>query len=407
MKKQDAALKKNNPMEALKGLGNREGFKSVMSSVVAVLFGIIIGFFVMLIASIFSPTNTVGDAFIGLGIIFGGPFSSGQGNILLTIGDTIFYAVPLILTGLSVAIAFKTGLFNIGAPGQYLMGALGSLLVVYSVPSTNRAVGILVWIVAILVGTLMGVVWGMIPGILKALFGINEVIVCIMTNWISANIVTWVFSGMERLHNVGSGKSAYLIKPGTTLNFTPSLGLNKIFAGSYIDIGTILAIFIAVAMWVIMSKTVLGYELKACGANRDAAKYAGLNEKKYIIIAMGIAGGLAAIGGCLYFLNPGIEMQYKSVYQNLPAYGFNGIPAALLANCNPIGVIFSALFIRYINAASNYLSSAGFNQYFGDIIVAIIIYLAGFSRVFKNFIKMVARWFKKKDVGEENKGGNK
>ena len=407
MKKQDSALKKNNVLEAIKGLGSREGFKSVMSSVVAIIFGIIIGLFVMFIASIFSKTNSIGDAFIGLGIIFAGPFSSGEGNILLTIGDTIFYAVPLILTGLSVAIAFKTGLFNIGAPGQYLMGALGSLLVIYLVPKTNRATGILVWVVAILVGMLLGVLWGMIPGILKAIFGINEVIVCIMTNWIAANIVTWVFSAMESLHNVADGKAAYLIKPGATFNYTPSLGLNKIFAGSYIDIGIVIAILFAITIWVIMSKTVLGYELKACGANRDSAKYAGLNEKKYIIISMGIAGALAALGGCLYFLNPGIEMQYKSVYQNLPAYGFNGIPAALLANCNPIGVIFSAMFIRYINAASNYLSSAGFNQYFGDIIVAIIIYLAGFSRVFKDFIKIVAGWFKKKDSKKVNKGGNK
>ena len=369
-------------------LVKKAGFKSVLSSVLCIVAGLLIGLVVMIILSVINPMTSVGNAFQGLSIILGGPFSSGTAAYINTnLGDMIFYATPLIMTGVSVAIAYKTGLFNIGAAGQFLMGMTGSLLVALNIDTTgNPTLGVFVWILAVLCGVLCGMIWGAIPGFFRAVFNVNEVIVCIMTNWIAANIVSWTFSTMPHLINSGSGKSGYLITTAVTGNGTPTLGLDKVFKGSYIDAGIVVAIIIAIGIYIMLTKTTLGYELRACGANRYGAKYAGMNEKRNIILSMGIAGGLAALGGALYYLNPGIEFKWDSAYQSLPDYGFNGIPAALLGSNNPIAVIFVALFIRYLNMGGGNLPSAGFNKYIADVIIALIIYFAGFSKLFKDIL---------------------
>lgn len=365
----------------------KPGTKSIISSVLCILAGVVVGFIVMLIIAAASPDISAADAFKGLGIILGGPFSSGTAKYVnMNFGDMIFYSGPLIMTGLSVAVAFKTGLFNIGAPGQYYMGTMGSLLVALSIPSSNGAQSFFIWLFAIIVGMAFGALWGAIPGLFRAFFNVNEVIVCIMTNWISANIVTWVFSSMPQLVNTGMGKSGYLITTATTGNGTPKIGLDKIFPGSYIDIGIILAIVVAIVLVIILNKTTFGYELKACGNNRYASKYAGMNEKRNVVLSMVIAGALAGVGGALYYLNPGIEFQFLSAYGSLPDYGFNGIPVALLASSNPIGIIFTGIFLRYIAQGGNELTSAGYNRYIADIIIALIIYFAGFSKLFVDIL---------------------
>ena len=369
-------------------LREKPGFKSVTSSILCIIAGILVGFLVMILLSFFNDRTSIGNAFQGLLVLLGGPFSSGRGAYIVTnLGDMIFYATPLIMTGVSVAIAYKTGLFNIGAAGQFLMGMMGSLLVALNINTNgNPTLGVLVWILAVIVGAICGMLWGAIPGFFRAVFNVNEVIVCIMTNWIAANIVSWVFGTMPHLINSGSGKSGYLITTAVTGNGTPTLGLNRIFKGSYIDAGIIVAILIAIIIHIILAKTTLGYELRACGANRDGAKYAGMNEKRNIILSMAIAGGLAAIGGALYYLNPGIEFKFDSAYGSLPDYGFNGIPAALLGSNNPIAVIFVSLFIRFLNVGGGNLPSAGFNKYIADVIIALIIYFAGFSKFFKDML---------------------
>ena len=365
----------------------KPGTKSIISSVLCILAGVVVGFIVMLIIAAASPEISAADAFRGLGIILGGPFSSGTAKYVnMNFGDMIFYSGPHIMTGLSVAVAFKTGLFNIGAPGKYFMGTMGSLLVAVSIPSSNGAQSFFIWLFAIIVGMAFGALWGALPGLFRAFFNVNEVIVCIMTNWISANIVTWVFSSMPHLANTGMGKSGYLITTAVTGNGTPKIGLDKIFPGSYIDIGIILAIVVAIVLVIILNKTTFGYELKACGNNRYASKYAGMNEKRNVVLSMVIAGALAGVGGALYYLNPGIEFQFLSAYGSLPDYGFNGIPVALLASSNPIGIIFTGIFLRYIAQGGNELTSAGYNRYIADIIIALIIYFAGFSKLFVDIL---------------------
>lgn len=375
--------------EKLQALFQKDAIQSIFSSLLCILAGILIGFIVMLVIALASNGKiTVADAFSGLATLLFGPFSSGSARSIITnFGDMIFYASPLIMTGLSVAIAFKTGLFNIGAPGQFLMGTAGSLLVALSIRTEGGIPGFLVWLLAILTGMMIGMIWGAIPGIFKAMLGVNEVIVCIMTNWIAANLVSYCFSIMPDLINTGHGKSGYLITTRMTGNGTPKLGLDAIFSDSYIDMSILIAVLFAVAVYIVINKTTFGYELKACGYNRNAAKYAGMNEKRNIILSMAIAGGLAALGGALYYLNPGIEFKFSSAYSKLPDYGFNGIPVALLASNNPIGVIFSGLFLRYLGQGGDNLVSCGYNRYISDIIIALTIYFAGFSKLIRSYLK--------------------
>ena len=386
-------------MEFIKKVFNSDGFKSVLSSLISILIGVFIGFLAMVIITFINPGNTFSDALQGVKIILSGPFTSNIQKYMLTnTGNMIFYAVPLIFTGLSVAIAYKTGLFNIGAPGQYIMGTIGSLYIALSFQPATRAEGVLIWILALLVGTVLGALWGIIPGVLKAFFNINEVIICIMTNWIAANLSSWFFKYQTAIQANDAAKGGYLTKIVTT--YTPKLGLDKLLPGSLLDGSIVIAIIVAIIIYIILNKTTFGFELKACGSNKDASKYAGLNEKRNIIISIAIAGALAGMGASLYYLNPGIEYKYISQYAALPAYGFNGIASAFLANCNPIGTIFSSLFIRYLNIGGDYLVKVGFNRYVADIVVAVIIYMAGFTRIIKERLATIS---KKKIVEEKPK----
>lgn len=363
-----------------------EGMKSVISSLLCIFAGILVGFIVLLILAFTSDKIPVSDAFEGISIILAGPFASGSAqNIAFVLGDMFFEAAPLLMTGLSVAIAFKTGLFNIGAPGQYLMGAMGSIVVALSIPTTP-ATAFWVWLLALITGMLCGMLWGLIPGLFKAFLGVNEVIVCIMSNWIAANVVSWVFSVNKQFINTAGGKTAYTLPTTANGVYTPKLGLDKLFPGSNIDIGIFLAILIAIGVYILMNKTTLGYELKACGHNKNAAKYAGMNEKRNIMLSMAIAGGLAALGASLYYLNGGAELAWNT-YGKLPDNGFNGIPVALLASNNPIGVIFSSMFLRFIDKGGyNLAGFTAYNEYVSDLIIAVIIYFAGFSMLIKGML---------------------
>ena len=365
----------------------KEGIKSIISSLLCILGGMLVGFLVLLVIALVSEDIPVAHAFKGLRIILSGPFAplatSGSNiNIMRILGNMLFQAAPLLMTGLSVAIAFKTGLFNIGAPGQFLMGAMGAIITAHSIPSTPQT-AILVWILSVAVGTVCGMLWGLIPGFFKAILNVNEVIVCIMSNWIAANLVSWVFSANRRFTDSSSGRTMYALKTSVNGVTTPKLGLDQIFKGSDIDIGILIAIAVAIIMYIMMSKTTFGYELKASGYNKHAAKYAGMNEKRSIMVSMAIAGGLAAMGATLYYLNAGSDFTWDT-YNKLPAYGFNGIPVALLASSNPLGVIFGSVFLRYVDLGGYYLSGmTNYNEYVSDLIVAVIVYFAGFSMLIK------------------------
>lgn len=374
----------------LQTLGRSDGFNKLLSSLISIVVGLLVGGIVVLIVGLVEPKITSGSVWDGIRLIFAGILSTGRdaagsltwGFNAQNIGNMLFRATPLIMTGLSVAVAFKTGLFNIGAPGQYLMGTLASLCIALSIPSSSVPAGV-IWVLALLGGMLAGALWGAIPGLLKALLNINEVLACIMTNWIAANLVTWMFDISNFKNMVENTKSGYIYK--TTYNgvATPKLGLDKLFPGSQINAGILLAILLAIVVYIIMQKTTFGYQLKACGSNRHAARYAGIPDKRNIVLSMAIAGALAGTGAALYWLSGNTEF-YWTTYQSLPAVGFNGIPVALLAINNPIGVIFAGIFMAMLDIVGMQLTNlTAYNEYITDVIIAVIVYLSAFSLVIR------------------------
>ena len=374
----------------LQTLGRSDGFNKLMSSLISILVGLLVGGIVVLIVGLVEPKITGSGIWDGIRLIFGGILSTGRdaagtltwGFNAQNIGNMLFRATPLIMTGLSVAIAFKTGLFNIGAPGQYLMGTLASLSIALGIPSTSVPAGI-IWVLALLGGMLAGALWGAIPGLLKALLNINEVLACIMTNWIAANLVTWMFDISNFKNMVENTKSGYIYKTSFNGVATPKLGLDKLFPGSQINGGILLAILLAVVVYVIMQKTTFGYQLKACGSNRHAARYAGIPDKRNIVLSMAIAGALAGTGAALYWLSGNTEFDWTT-YQSLPAVGFNGIPVALLAINNPVGVIFSGIFMAMLDIVGMQLTNlTAYNEYITDVIISVIVYLSAFSLVIR------------------------
>ena len=371
----------------------KDGAQKLLASLLSIIIGLAVGSVVVLIVGLANPAISLHGAWEGIRLIFAGILSTGRdaaGSLTwgfnpTSMGNMLFRATPLIMTGLSVAVAYKAGLFNIGAPGQYLMGTMVTLMVALSIPTTVVPPA-LVWLIAFLAGCLAGALWGALPGLLKAFLNINEVLACIMTNWIAANTVTWLFDISNFKNLVESTKSGYIYK--TTYNgvATAKLGLDKLFPGSQVNGGIIIAIVLAIAMYILMNKTTLGFELKACGSNRHAARYAGIKDKRNIVLSMAIAGALSAAGASLYYLSGNTEF-FWSTYQSLPATGFNGIPVALLAVSNPIGVIFSGIFMSMLDIVGLQLTNlTAYNEYITDVIIATIVYLSAFALVIRLMI---------------------
>ena len=371
----------------------RDGTVKLLASLLSIVIGLVVGGLIVLFVGLGNPSIGADGAWEGLRLIFAGILSTGRGASgalswgfnPTNVGNMLFRAMPVIMTGLSVAVAFKTGLFNIGAPGQYLMGTMVSLIIALSIDTAAVPAG-LVWLLAFVCGILAGALWGCIPGLVKAFLNINEVLACIMTNWIAANIVTWVFDGSVYRNVTEGTKSGYIYKTSFNGVATAKLGLDKLFPGSQVNAGILIAVVFAVALYILMNKTTLGFELKACGANRHSARYAGISDKRNIVLSMAIAGALAGGGAALYYLSGNTEF-FWTTYQSLPAEGFNGIPVALLALNNPIGVIFAGLFMAMLNIIGLQLTNlTAYNEFITNVIIAIIVYLSAFSLVIRMFI---------------------
>ncbi|MBR1455030.1 MAG: ABC transporter permease, partial [Lachnospiraceae bacterium] len=282
---------------------------------------------------------------------------------------------------------FKTGLFNIGGSGQFLMGAFGGVLI----GLTGEKFGPMQWVVALLFATLLGALWGAIPGILKAYFNVNEVITCIMLNYISLFLVNMTVKGNTLLFNNLRNESRDIPAAANI----PKLGLDKIFDGSSVNSGIIIAILAAIILYIVLEKTTFGYELKACGFNKVASKYAGINENRSIVMSMLIAGAICGLaGGIMLLSGTGRHIEIKDV---IPNEGFNGISVALLGVSNPIGIIFSGLFIAYLTAGGFYLQLFHFSKEIIDIIIAVIIYFSAFALI----VKMILAKFSKKPPERE------
>lgn len=381
-------------------LGNASsGIGTLLASLLCILIGLVIGFIVLLILGWITMAQkgnevSFGQMLIttwekGMKPILCGGFYSSANAMGMGVRMEILQAAPLVMTGLSVAFAFKTGLFNIGAAGQYTVGAFFAL---YSSIMLK-----LPWWVCLLASALGGAIWGAIPGIFKAFLNVNEVITAIMFNWIGLyGVNTLIYQdGSGPMYNAKTAKT-YTIKQTSANSLIPTFNIgsegNEYFGKMFMPtIGIFIAIGLAVLIWVVINKTTFGYELKACGHNKDAAKYAGINDKKNIVLSMTIAGALAGFGAGLFYLSGSKEWE-PMVSTALPTVGFNGISVALLASSNSLGCIFSAIFISHITVGGGFMDASIFPGEVSDIISGVVIYLCAFSLLFKSGImKMLNR----------------
>ena len=342
-----------------KNLLKRDGVQSLIASLLCVGLGLLIGYIVLLIinpAGAGEAITTVIKNFL----TYKKPETQ-----MKYFGNTLVRTAPLLMCSLSILFAYKAGLFNIGAAGQYCAGAGMAL---YAALAWHMP-----WWLCMIMAMLGGALLGVISGLLKSYCNVNEVISGIMLNWITLYVVNIL------LTNVKEAASPYTM-PVAHVNggaIIPSLGLGKLFNNNqYVTLAIPLAILIAVGLHILLEKTRLGYELKATGNNKNAAKYCGMAERRNLILTLAIGGALAGLGAAMLYLT-GYE-QWQCSQSSVPAMGFNGIAAAFLGGLNPIGTILASFFIQHITIGGAYVDKTMYCAQVSDLISAIIIYLCGF-----------------------------
>ncbi len=358
------------------------GFQTILASLLCIVLGLLVGFIVLLVI------NPGGAAGAIAAILKNFLYYPSGAAAMKYFGTTLVNASALLMCSLSVLFAYKVGLFNIGAAGQYVVGAGACLYCALALKMP--------WIVCLIVAVIAAALVGGVSGALKAYFNVNEVISCIMLNWISLYCVNML------LVSVKEQSTPYTIplSSGNKSALLPNLGLDKLFTNNeFVTIGLPLAVVMAILVWVLLEKTKFGYELKATGLNKNAAKYCGMKEQRNVILTMMIAGGLAGFAAGIYFLT-GIE-QWMVQQTSVPAMGFNGIAAAFLGGLNPIGTIFSSYFIQHITSGGTYVDKSMYCSQISDLISAFIIYLCGFVLFFRLWFN---RWLDKRDE-KAKKGG--
>jgi simple sugar transport system permease protein len=373
-------------MKQKKSFLRNDAVQSLLCSLACIIIGVLVGYIVLLIIN---PTG----ANQAIGAILKNWLSSSTKSLRLkNLGSTLVNAAPLLLCSLSVLFAYKVGLFNIGAAGQYAIGA-GACL--YGALALH-----LNWFCCMILAIIAGSLLGALCGLLKSKCNVSEVISGIMLNWIA------LYSTNLLLNNVKESTSPYTfqLKGYASQAILPSFGLEKLFNNyQYMTIAIPLSIIAAIVVWVILEKTKFGYELRATGMNKNAAKYAGMKENRNIILTLTISGGLAGLGAACLYLS-GIS-QWTCTATSVPSMGFNGIAAAFLGGLNPIGAIFSSYFIQHITSGGAGINLSVYPSQVADLISAVIIYLCGFVMFFK---LMLNKFLDKKDSKKlsNSKGGD-
>lgn len=362
------------------------GFQTILASLLCIIIGLLIGYIVLLIIN----PKGAGKAIVA--ILKNFLYYPSAVAAKKYLGTTLVKASALLMCALSVFFAYKVGLFNIGAAGQYVVGAGACLYfgLKFDMP----------WYICLLAAMLAAAIVGGISGALKAYFNVNEVISCIMLNWISLYCVNMLLTGVKE-------QSTPYTRPLSSVNkdaLLPTMGLDKLFSNNqFVTIGIVFSVLIAIVVWIVMEKTKFGYELKATGLNKQAAKYCGMHEKSNTILTMMIAGGLAGLGAGIFYLS-GIE-QWMVQQTSVPAMGFNGIAAAFLGGLNPIGTIFSSYFIQHITSGGTYVDKTMYCSQISDLISAFIIYMCGFVLFFKIWLNRYLDKRDEKRAAKEQEGG--
>ena len=336
-----------------------EALQTLASSLICIILGIAIGYIALLIVN---PSGA-GEAIMEVLKNF---LHYSKANLQIkNFGNTLVKTAPLLMCSLSILFSYKVGLFNIGAAGQYCVGICASIYC-----AIQFGLG---WVPCMIIAAVCGALYGAFVGLLKSYCNVNEVISGIMLNWIALYATNLV------LVNVKESTSPYTYHLSThgAQAILPGLGFDKIFAGNnYVTLALPLSILTAVIIHVVLEKTKFGYELKATGFNKNAAKYCGMAEKRNIIVSLMISGAIAALGAAFMYLTD--YEQWSCTTTAVPAMGFNGIAAAFLGGLNPIGTIFSSYFIQHITNGGAYVDKTMYCAQISDLISSIIIYLCGF-----------------------------
>lgn len=376
----------------MKKILKNDAVQSLLTSLICIIVGMFVGYLVLLLIEPSGAAEAIGAVaknFLGY---------SRTNMQLKHLGTTLVKTAPLLMCSLSILFSYKVGLFNIGAAGQYVIGSCACL---YAALGLGWG-----WIPCMLFAAFAGAVFGMLTGALKAYFNVNEVISGIMLNWIGLYFTNMLLATVKD----ASSAYTYTLKAKGKNAILPTLGLDALFNGNkYVSIAIPLSIIFAIIVWVVLNKTKFGYELKATGYNKHAAKYCGMAEKRNIIVSLAISGALAGLAGSFLYQTD-IE-QWQVTISSVPAMGFNGIAAAFLGGLNPIGAIFASFFIQHITEGGTHVDLTIYCSQISELISALIIYLCGFV----GFLKMamntsLAKSEEKKHTESENKkekGGDK
>ena len=323
------------------------GKNSIYSSVASVLLG-------LLISVVFVVLSSSTGFFDSISLLFRALWegSFGSKNSLI---ETLVFTTPLLFTGLAHSLAFKTGLFNIGVEGQFVIGMLAAGLVgiIPGIPPILHS------IFALIAAALGGLLWAVIPGYLKAKTGSNEVVNSIMMNFIAMYLSNYI---VRRIKPPGTEATPLIEKNAELWRF---LGSNY-----RLNIGIFIALVLIIGVYYLLWKTTVGYELRAVGFNIFASEYAGINIKKNIILAMALSGCIAGLGGGAYVT--GVQHQVYSLFY-LPGFGNDGIAVALVAKSNPFGVILSSILFGALNLSSGTLMLYGISKSVSYLIQGTVI----------------------------------
>ena len=342
-----------------KNILKNNGVQSLLASLVCVILGLLIGYIVLL----FINPDGAGEAITDVMKNFL-TYSKPETQVKY-LGNTLVKTAPLLMCSLSILFAYKVGLFNIGAAGQYCIGVALSL---YAALAWGWS-----WLPCMLLAMLGGALLGAISGLLKSYCNVNEVISGIMLNWIVLYLTNMLLTQVKE----DTSPYTFVLSHKNASAILPSLGLGSLFNGNqYVGLALPLSIVIAILVWVVLEKTRIGYELRATGNNKNAAKYCGMAEKRNIIMTLAISGMLAGLGAAMLYLT-GYE-QWQCSTSSVPGMGFNGIAAAFLGGLNPIGAILASFFIQHITAGGAYVDKTLYCAQISDLISAIIIYLCSF-----------------------------
>ena len=310
---------------------------------------------------------------IDVGAAYGKLFTSIFANAK-SLSYSVVYATPLIILGLSVAFSFRTGVFNIGAEGQFVVGSMAACVVGILVP----APAIVLVPLCVLVSAVAGAVWGMIVGILKVKWGINEVLSMIMFNWIAFYLSNYI-AGFPAIHSEGNAEATKNVAAHARILLSQNV-IKSLDLCPTANWGILVAVALTVLVYFIIEKTTLGYELKAVGYNKHAAEYAGINVNRSILTSLSISGAMGGIAGAMNLLGMG---QRISIFTAQESYGFQGIIAALIGNSNPLGVFFGGLFYGAIKYGGSRLNLIGAPSEVVNVIMGTVVFFIAISHIFK------------------------